>query len=213
MPKSSRLEGLAIRGQDILFKLFLPKGQAVPDGVRHASQIPEAERDRRNAKNAKAEGRGREAMVGRVRPGRVDTGTPVYQNEPNIQIASLRSLLAREGYRLSDVHHFVNDRDQSVIVMRLSTEEEAMKLPRKTMDALRAIVRENIWTGNIWDNGDERPSTANFTSPRRGEASRMIVVRDDFVRLVDLDGNNVRDLESAEDLRIARNLLAELTEK
>jgi hypothetical protein len=209
--QSSHLHGLSIRGQDILYKFFVANRSVVPEGLREVSTTADKARDQKNADIAKSEGNGKLAVEGRVRPGRVDTGKAIYQNVERVKIASVRSLLARKGYRLTDAHFYQKIGQEScVIVLNLSTKGEAVKLSRKTMDALRAMSRDLSWKTNVWDNGDERPSTVNFTNSSSRQPGQMLVVRDDFLRLVDLDGFDPVSFEADEDRRVAEELLEEL---
>lgn len=201
----------------IIYKFFVRERSLIPSGLREGSKRSNQAADRKHAEEAVAAGQERAAMDSRVRPGRVDTGMAVYQNAERVRIGSVRSLLAREGFWLSDAYFFEkqargNRPTDYVIVLVLSTEnEEAMKLTRATMEGLRKLARENVWTTHVWDNSNlGNPSTANFTGRQQGKPSHELVVRDGFLRLETPEGKNAYEVETQEDAQIADELLAAL---
>lgn len=216
MGNSNPGQGLELRGQSLLYKFFIGNRNSVPAGIREISRESDRKVDQRHAGEAVAEGNARGAIEGLVRPGRVDTGVAIYQNEQATHIASVRSLLALRGYRVVDCHYYVkpgfgrNPRDTAVIVLSLSQRGEGIELSKETLSGLRKLARENRWTTHVWDNGSERPSTINFTSRTQVRPEKMMVMRDGFLRLVPVEGNDAWVIEREEDSRIALDLLDQL---
>lgn len=215
MGNSNPGQGLELRGQDLLYKFFVGNRNAVPEGIREIGRESDRKVDQRHAQAAVAEGNARGAVEGLVRPGRVDTGVAVYQQEQATHVASVRSLLALRGYKVVDCHYYVkpgygrNPRDTAVIVLSLSQQGEAKELSKEILSGLRKLARENRWTTHVWDNG-ERPSTINFTSRTQVRPEKMVVMREGFLRLVPVEGNDAWVIERDEDSRIARELLDQL---
>lgn len=196
--------GLHFYGQDLLYKFFVRSRADVPAGIHEANRQSEKALDQRRANEAKEEGRGRDGMVGRIRPSRVDTGNPVYQNEANVQIGSIRSLLALRGYRVADCHWYRQQNGQHVIVLSLKQGGDSVTLAPETIEGLRKLARESTWKVNIWDNYQNRPSTLNFTDRKEGgNPQRMLVIRDGFLKLTDLDATDPYEMERAEDERMS----------
>lgn len=208
--------GLELYGQPILYKFFLSKQELVPEGIRTVERDNDRAVDRRHAEEAKAEGRSHDGMEGRVRPGRVDTGSAIYPNQASVRIGSIRSLLALQGYRVTDCHFYLKPgfgkgKDQYVIVLSLQVGGKSTTLSKETIEGLRRLARENTWTLNVWDNGNDRPSTINFTARQpNGRSERMLAIRDGFLKLTDLNGVDPYEMERAEDARISDEILNSL---
>ncbi len=214
--RSNRKDGLDLNASPIiLYKFYVRDRTLVPPGLREGQPRSNWQTDRQHAEEAEAAGLGNLAIDGRVRPGRTDTGKAVYQNENRVQIGSVRALLAREGYYLVDACFFEKPSkgvrpSDFVISLTLSSLERdsARKLPRPTMDALRKLARENTWTAHVWDNTNlGNPATVNFTSRQQGKPSGMLVVRGNFLQLVNSDGENAAVVEQREEREIARELI------
>lgn len=194
---------------EILYKFTVGSRSQIPTDIREISRPSDKKMDQKHANEAKQAGLYREATDGLVRPGRVDTGIAVYQNVERVRIGSIRSLLALEGFALVDVHFFQKPgSEQCVIVMLLSQEGEPMKLLHRTIEALRKLARENVWKFHGWDNSNlGKPATLNFTSKQQGNPECMLVVRNGFLQVTDLEGVNAVDLEASEDRKMGRNLV------
>jgi hypothetical protein len=214
--QSSRRNGLVLDGRPLLYKFQVGSRDAVPAGIKEVVRQSDREIDKRHADEARAMGDDRAAVQGRVRPGRVDTGEAIYQNEPGVHIASVRSLLALRRYGLVDIHFYMkpgfgkHGRDTAMIVMRLEVAGERIKLPYATIEGLRRLARENRWTLNIWENFDN--ATINFTRRTQEKAIQMLVMRDGCLRLVEIDENDPRLLEREEDALVGQELLDEVAE-
>jgi hypothetical protein len=215
---SHPLRGLDLFASRVLiYKFFVRDRSLVPQGLREGARQSNRTVDRQHAEVARAAGQANVAEVDRIRPNRVDTGMPVYQHEQRVHIGSVRSLLAHKGFWLADAYFFEKpaQRDKPadfVIVLVLSMDnEEAMRIPRATMEGLRRLARENIWTAHVWDNSNlGNPSTVNFTSRQQGNPKHTLVVRADFLQLVTSDGENAAVVEDREDQRVAQDLLNDL---
>lgn len=194
-------------GKPLLFKFYLNRLELVPPGLKEIHRPPNVEMDHRQAEKAIARGDERSAMDGRVRPSRKDTGNPVYQNVERVQIGSLRSLLALRGYKLEFPHFFKqsgygkNPRDQWVVVLGLdANREESEPLSQNTLEGLRALARESVYTADVWDNHDKQ--TLNFRKRQPDQKPlTKIVQRDGYIRLLDaIEGQDAAELERQEDL-------------
>ena len=215
--------GLRLRAdRPILYKFFVNKRELVPAGLHETTRDSDKKVDQQHAEKAIAAGDAHSAMQGRVRPGRVDTGVAVYQNAISTQIGSIRSLLAPKGYRLGDAHFYKKSgfgkyaKDQWVIVLYLSTEVlESIMLSSATVEGLRKLARESTWTANIWDNLDTQ--TLNFTNRQAGQKAKgTLVLREGFLKLLDLEGEDVSEVERTEELTSAaeiERLIAEFQPK
>jgi len=171
--------------EHILFKITLSNKSLVPAGIREIERESDKVIDRRNADKAIAAGNARVATVGRVRPGRVDTGKPIFQNVERVRVSLVRGILARKGFRLADAHFFVRNDGKAVLVLSLMKGRDTLELPRATVEAIRAMARDNVWTADMWENVDN--ATLNFRARQQGSAKQSITVDDDMLMMVDGD--------------------------
>lgn len=150
-----------LAGKDIIIKFFFTNPAHIPAGIEQKNRKPDEVID--FARNVMAKDK-ETADYGRIREGRVDTGTQMANNLPMTQPAMLRRGLASQGYRLVDAHWFrkVQEGKTTKFVVVLSFKfgaEESIELSRKTEDAIRKLSR-TLWFCHIWQN--EKNFTVNF---------------------------------------------------
>ncbi len=163
-----------LAGKDIIIKFFFTNPAHIPAGIEQKNRKADEVIDfARNVTANKEIG-----AYGRIREGRVDTGTQVANNLPMTQPAMLRRGLASQGYRLVDAHWFrkVQEGKTTKFVVVLSFRhgaEESIDLGRKTEDAIRKLAN-TLWFCHIWQN--EKNFTVNFVGLQQGTTPSYSVV-------------------------------------
>lgn len=133
--------------------------------------------------------------VGRVRPGRVDTGTQIFNNEPNTGAGFILGELAAAGLNLSSEPHWFEQKREGkttkyVVVLSFSR-SEPMKLEPKTFGALTELTHTS-WFCHVWLNPNG-VATANFVGIQQGEPKQNLSIEDGELTLVTADGARVND--------------------
>lgn len=132
-------------------------------------------------------------QVGRVREGRVDTGTPIFNNVANTGAGFLLGALAASGLNLSaDPHWFEQKKagkaTKYVVVLSFSR-SEPIKLEPKIFGALTELSHTS-WFHHLWLNPNG-VVTANFVGIQQGEPKQNLAVEDGELTLVTTDGARV----------------------
>ncbi|MDB5194554.1 MAG: hypothetical protein JWN50_568 [Parcubacteria group bacterium] len=144
---------------------------------QHLTELEHEEQDIRVAN--------RKAMRGRVRPGHIDTGFPVYNREEGVSVPTLAEGLMRNGYGFRDVHFFEQKKGRSLWVVVFAF--EFGKPNAENVDELTKMYAQyaaNSYTADVWDN-PTLTSTVNLTRRQRGRARRKVVVASGkYVRIV-----------------------------
>ncbi len=167
-----------------MMKFFFTSKKHLPAGIEEKTRKSDEEIDFGRNVMAKNKELG---AYGRIREGRVDTGTQVANNLPMTQPAMLRRGLASQGYRLVDAHWFRKTQegktDKYVVVLSFKHgAEENIDLGRKTLDAIRKLAR-TLWFCHIWQN--EKNFTVNFVGLQQGtKPSYSVVSREGSISAV-----------------------------
>ena len=118
----------------------IPKG--VPFQRRNAKRLDES-----HAQFAFQVGKEANTVVGRFRRNRVDTGFPVMQDLPNVQIAAIRRGLANHDLVLSACYYYKHEKPNTmpkwVVVMKFQFERVNEKMREERLALL--IARANAW--------------------------------------------------------------------
>ncbi|MBX4211679.1 MAG: hypothetical protein KW806_02715, partial [Candidatus Yanofskybacteria bacterium] len=117
------------------------------------------------------------------RPGRVDTGKPTVNNAQHIHAAIIRQALRNNAYIPTDLYWFPQDKagvTKCVVVSEFSPVsreafEKAPEVPRRSLDALRALARTTWNFCHIWENPDG-VVTVNFVGRMPEMKPRRAVV-------------------------------------
>lgn len=152
----------------ILVKYKVNRLEDVPTGIALRKT---GNRDELHLADAKEAGKKYLARMGRVRPGRRDTGEMVLEHghvKQNI-LASLRGA----GFKMVDLHYYeyINKNPKAkrtwiiqLVMVRDAREFETMAtITEAEADCLRALF-DKAWGVHIWDNRwMDNPTTINFT--------------------------------------------------
>jgi hypothetical protein len=167
-----------LEGKDLVVKFFFTNPAHIPAGIEQKNRKEDEVLD--FARNAMAKNK-EVGAYGRLREGRVDTGTPIANNLPMTQPAMLRRGLAANGYKLVDAHWFrkVQEGKTTKFVVVLSFKhgaDENIDLGRKTLEAIRKLSN-TLWFCHVWEN--EKNFTVNFVGLQQGtKPSYSIVARE-----------------------------------
>lgn len=188
MGTATVVRGLYLRSlKSVLVKFMVKDRSLVPAGLRDVSRPSDKVMDKIHAEEVVKAGEPRLAMEGRVRPGRVDTGKPIYQNEEHVRAGFIRQGLVNNGLRLTDAHFFVKRAgkggDQYVIVLSYNRSwGDLPVLSEETLEGIRRLVREFNYTAHVWDNPGGN-ATVNFTARQTGAFAQTLIVRDGVLTL------------------------------
>ncbi len=198
MNANAAVAGLDLSVQDkILVKFFFTNEKHIPPGIPPVERRDEGVIAGAHKLEAMKAGRFSLAETGRVRAGKVDTGTPVFANLPLAHAGFIRRGLANNGFALESVHYY-EKRDPGkttkfVVVLSFVRGENRIPLDRKVQDALRALAK-SVWFAHVWDNqAVGNPATVNFVGKQQEPAKNALVVRDG--KLVALSGETAENAE------------------
>ncbi|MBX4200375.1 hypothetical protein KW790_02885 [Candidatus Parcubacteria bacterium] len=133
--------------------------------------------------------------VGRVREGRVDTGTPVFKNEDRVSAELIRRALTNAGFGLDDAHWFTKNKPGSatkfVVSLAFSVSDAPItEFNRETTEAFRELAK-TVWFCHVWLNPNG-VLTINFVSIQDKPALQNLTVRDLHLALVPATGGEAR---------------------
>lgn len=220
------VELLGERAPDrVIVKFFFTNPKHIPPGIPEKGQDPNWLRDAANATWASLHGLANESQVGRVRPGRVDTGQHILDNLPDVQLGLLRRGLNKSDYVLTDVHWFRAKAKKPGgqakfvvcltfcdIIVLANTEagsqryKELMKqftqeFPRPLTEALRALAKTTWQFCHVWLNPDGT-STINLVGRRWDDQNQCylpprhaLVVRERTLRAIPVEVEVPEDQE------------------
>lgn len=145
----------------VLVKYFFTNERHIPAGIPEKGRASDEEMDQRHAVFAIVKGMVDKASVGRIRPGRVDTGQHIFDKLENVQVATLRRGFTNAGYVLVDAHWFWNppkgqgQQSKAVVCLtfgRVDDVSQVPDLPRRTLEALRELARTTWQFCHVWNN-------------------------------------------------------------
>ncbi|HEY0908335.1 MAG TPA: hypothetical protein VGE35_03245 [Candidatus Paceibacterota bacterium] len=129
--------------------------------------------------------------VGRVREGRVDTGRPVIQNLPFVQVRVLRASLRNAGCGIIAAHWYHNpSKDTYVVVVEVALGSNPDRyndtpLSAEAIEGLRNLSRCiwqycHVWENKPKDTGTNGIFTVNLVGlqPSNARSQNMLAVRD-----------------------------------
>ena len=179
----------------ILVKFLFTNAAHIPAGIPEQVRADHAAMDRKHTQEAYQGGYGHLANEGRIREGRVDTGTNFIKNLQLIQAGFLTRGLSNIGYQFTTCHWFYRkgygeSSDKYVVVlgytndMACKPEQEkdfvaqpALDLPNKAIEQRRALASTCWQYCHGWANLD---GVISFNIGGRlpdGRAQHAIVVR------------------------------------
>jgi len=125
--------------------------------------------------------------VGRIRPGRVDTGEQVFNNEPMVSAELVRRGLTNIGFGLDDAHWFEKvmpgKQTKYVVCLAFSPKDGPIaEYSRETTEAMRSLA-STAWFCHVWLNPNG-VVTANFVGLQNGLAKQALVVRNKTLTMV-----------------------------
>jgi len=152
-----------LKGRTTLVKFYFSNKDHIPAGIEEKSRQPDEVIDFGRHHTTKDK---KKAAFGRHRPDRVDNGEPTLNNIPKVHPAMIRRGLTANGYRLTNAHWFLRERDgkpdQYVVVLTFNHgADENADLSRKTLDAIRKLSK-TIWFCTVWENEEKQTVTVNF---------------------------------------------------
>ncbi len=175
------------------FILTLDRFETVirPIGAWRQSRRPEQAIAAENQLSAIRKGFPHLALLGRVRDGRVDTGTLVIDKAKEVSISPLWDKMLLHGFKLADMHYFVRDRDSSqatyVLVLGMMVNPKVeLQLSVQQSAILRRLISSTWGYCAVWINPPPNPATVNCNFLRRGDAraDRYIDYVDGRIELV-----------------------------
>jgi len=105
------------------------------------------------------ERKGERELLERRRAQGTGPGVQVVNNTQQVQVAMLRRGLAANGFLLVDVHVYELRRPNrktkymvSLSFRRVAKNEEIIEIAPETLDGLRRLATEAVWSGHIWQN-------------------------------------------------------------
>lgn len=155
-----------------LVKFFFTNERHLPKGIPQRDRPPDEEIDRFHAIQAILQDRADQSRVGRKRPGRVDTGEHVIDNLGDVQVATIRTGFANNGYLLVDVHCFYHRQKKKNVVClnfkRIDNTASLPELPSWVTKAMRELARTTWRYCHVWNNppqeeGRDALATINLT--------------------------------------------------
>ncbi len=191
----------------VMVKFFFTNPAHIPVRLARAKSLrPKlaTDSDTFNAIVATGQGRPELAEVGRVRPGRVDTGVQVVDNLQFVQLGLIRRGLTNVGFQLHDAYSFfIPHKRKHVVVLvfekgyyeeATATDEEKrihnLLNSRDVVEALRALGRTTWQWCHVWDNREIRQTATINVGGKLPDEERMnanaIVVRDGQIIAVDI---------------------------
>jgi hypothetical protein len=180
----------------VLVKFFFKDHLLIPSGVPKVERAPTYQVDVAHQLEAMRAERKDLARLGRVRKGRVDTGTQAIKVNRPIHAALVRRGLANNGFRLSHLHWFKMDdssdkqgnQEPMYVVVACMIRSLTNSQPESThVAALRELANMTWNACFVWENPPGKPATINF----RGRAPNQkpkhaLVVRDGTVEVEDV---------------------------
>ena len=147
--------------KEVRLKFNFTNLNRVPQGIKERPRHLDKFIDRQHAQGATQHGKAELGEIGRLRPGRVDTGNQVVNNLPNVQVALIRKGLAATGLLLADAY-YQNHRQQGRadkwvvnLVFRTSDQVEQIKpLDRAALDGARALANTTWSYCHVFANPD-----------------------------------------------------------
>jgi hypothetical protein len=129
--------------------------------------------------------------VGRIREGRVDTGTQLYNNEPLVSAELIRRALTNASFGLDDAHWHTQKKDGRATKFVTSLAFSATDAPiaefdRQTTEAFRELAA-TAWFCHVWLNPNGL-LTINFVGVQKEAAQQLLTVRDRAIKLVPVNG-------------------------
>ncbi|MDD5110030.1 MAG: hypothetical protein PHI63_02330 [Patescibacteria group bacterium] len=175
-----------------IVKFYFTNPSQIPPGIPQKDRLENSELDAYHAAMMGLLGQEALGTLGRLREGRVDTGICVIQNLPAVQVGVLRRGFANNELRLIDAHWFRLEprepgrKPKFVVNLTFAQVRHAdvvlPELPRKTVEALRALANTTWAFCHVWDNSPIPVATVNCVG-RQPDAkpTNAIVVRQRIV--------------------------------
>lgn len=186
----------------LLAKFSFKDPNLIPAGITRVDREPDYRMDVAHQLAAYRTSRPELGKTGRVREGRVDTGTQVVTTRRPIHAAILRRGLTNVGFSLTHLHWFSKESNPKdtrqasdpiyVVVASFARGSRDAAPTTKEVEALRALARVTWGSCYVWDNPQLNPedavvSTINFTGGplKDQDAKQAIAVRDGKIIAVD----------------------------
>jgi hypothetical protein len=134
--------------------------------------------------------------VGRIREGRVDTGTQLYNNEPLVSAELIRRALTNAGFGLDDAHWHTQKKEgratKFVVSLAFSaTDAPIAEFDRQTTEAFRELAA-TAWFCHVWLNPNG-VLTINFVGIQSNDPLWHLTVRDRAIKLVPVGVAETKD--------------------
>lgn len=181
----------------VLVKFNFKDDKLIPIGIPRVERQPDYRIDVARQLDAYRTGQKELGKVGRIRKGRVDTGTQVISTKRPTQSAVIRRGLANNGFRLANLHWFSRqsnpkDHKQSseplyvVVACFIRGANDSVPTTAEVA-ALRALASMTWSQCFVWDNPNQL-ATINFLGRLADQKPKQsITVRDGSVVALDVD--------------------------
>ncbi len=151
---TARAASVSLNSRPVLVKFTFTNRSLVPRAIPYRNAQSTEARDNAHAASAIALGAPALAAEGRYREGRVDTGTPVWQNEHHTSIMwnAPQGSLRTAGYRVKDA--FVIQRNgKYTVTLVFDKSDKADNLNPQSLPGVRTLFGK-AWISHVWDNRD-----------------------------------------------------------
>jgi len=209
--------GLGLKDvNSILVKFSFTNQSHVPMGIPQKEREDNGHMDgRRMAAHMSAGKLDPKYTLGRHRPGRVDSGKPVFekmfgrQGVPEVRAHVLRGDLVRAGFVLTDAHWYVQPSREAgkmpkcVVVLCYERNGDQTKLPRGASGAVAELCDTTWAYGHVWDNGPDEAATVNLVGYKSGQDFRNALAVKDGLLTVRAKSENLHRHEPRGEYRKA----------
>lgn len=181
-----------------LVKFAFRRPELIPAGIPKVDRQPDYKLDVARQLDAYRSGHKDVAQLGRVRKGRVDTGTQVIKVQRPVHAGLIRRGLANNGFRLTHLHWFTKDSDPKkdpkgqqdpiyTVCACFVRGTQAQEPERAHVEALRALAKLTWNNVYVWENPTGQPATLNFGGLAKDQKPKhTLVVRNGIILVEDV---------------------------
>ncbi len=167
----------------VLVKFAFTNGKWIPSEIEEKDRRSDAEMDAYHAELAKSIDKPELGQIGRLRPGRVDTGKATLDNIQVAHAGMIRKGLVSIDYHLTELHKFYHqEKNKWFVVAAFNPVKPGSSVPKlsaRARDALQKLA-EMCWQYmHVWENPNG-VVTVNFVGrmPDRKPLRALIVNRE-----------------------------------
>lgn len=184
----------------VLVKFNFSNRNRIPKWIPEIDRSSDREVDAIHQMEARKQGQGTLAQVGRIRRGRVDTGVEAIKSTGSVhQVALLRRGLVNNGFGFAHAHWFERknkaNRKIFVVVMAFEPGRESPNLSRDTVEDLRTLANLGWKECYGWDNPDGTVTINCVSLVPDMPFQRVLRIRDGAIVMEDIAGATSEEQE------------------